>query len=192
VLLVVRHGRTAHNAGGLLLGSTDIPLDELGVRQAQALRSVRMLAGASRVVSSPLCGALDTANAIGPPVSVDERWREIDYGSFEGVPVAQAGELWERWSLDLSQRPPGGESLADVGARVRAACNDLWQEASRVDVVVVSHVSPIKVAVAWALGVGDEICWRTHLDTASISVIGPGRSGPSLRGFNITGHLPSA
>lgn len=189
VLFVVRHGRTAHNAGGLLLGSSDVPLDELGVRQALALGSLPALAGARRVVSSPLSRALDTAKAIGPPVSIDERWREIDYGSFEGVPLSAAGDLWERWSVDLAHRPPGGESLADVSIRVRRACSDLWEEASTADVVVVSHVSPIKVAVAWALGVGDEICWRTHLDTASICVVGPGRNGPSLRGFNMTCHL---
>ena len=186
MLYVVRHGRTAHNAGGLLLGSSDIPLDDEGRHEADRLGRVPELAGARRVVSSPMSRALDTARALGPPVSVDERWREIDYGSFEGVPVATAGQLWDRWSVDLSYRPPGGESLADVGARVRRACEDLWEEASTCDVVVVSHVSPIKAAVAWALGVGDEICWRTYLATGSITVIGAGRSGPSLRGFNLT------
>ena len=189
MLFVVRHGRTAHNAGGLLLGRTDSPLDDLGVRQAQALGEVPELVGASRVVSSPLSRALETAKALGPPVSVDERWREIDYGAFEGLPVGDAGELWDRWTTDLAHRPPGGESLRDVGERVRSACVELWAQARDIDVVVVSHVSPIKVAVAWALGVGDEICWRTHLDTASISVIAPGRSGATLRGFNLTGHL---
>ncbi len=189
MLFVVRHGRTAHNAGGLLLGRTDSPLDDLGVRQAQALGGVAELAGASRVVSSPLSRALETAKALGPPVTVDERWREIDYGAFEGLPVGDAGDLWDRWATDLAHRPPGGESLRDVGERVRSACVELWAQARDVDVVVVSHVSPIKVAVAWALGVGDEICWRTHLDTASISVIAPGRSGATLRGFNLTGHL---
>lgn len=187
MLYVVRHGQTAHNAGGLLLGSSDIPLDDEGRRQAAKLGCIPELAGASRVVSSPLMRALDTAAALGPPVSVDERWREIDYGSFEGVPVSAAGHLWDRWSVDLAYRPPGGESLAEVSARVRVACEELREEASDCDVVVVSHVSPIKAAVAWALGVGDEICWRTYLATASITVIGAGRAGPSLRGFNLPG-----
>ncbi len=187
MLYLVRHGRTAHNADGLLLGSSDIPLDDEGRRQASKLGSVPELAGASRVVSSPLSRAVDTASAFGVPVSVDARWREIDYGSYEGVPVSSAAHLWDSWSVDLSYRPPGGESLADVSARVRAACEELWEEASGCDVVVVSHVSPIKAAVAWALGVGDDICWRTYLATASITVIGTGRGGPSLRGFNLPG-----
>ncbi len=187
MLYVLRHGQTAHNAAGLLLGSSDVPLDDEGRRQADKLGRLPELAGASRVVSSPLIRALDTAGALGPSVSVDERWREIDYGSFEGVPVAAAGQLWDRWSVDLAYRPPGGESLSDVALRVRSACEELWEEASDCDVVVVSHVSPIKAAVAWALGVVDEICWRTYLATASITVIGAGRAGPSLRGFNLPG-----
>ena len=187
---MVRHGRTAHNAARRLLGRLDVPLDELGERQARALGEVPVLRQAARVVSSPLTRAVDTAAAIGPPVSVDERWAEIDYGIYDGLELPAAAELWEGWDRDLGYRPEGGESLLDLGRRVRRACDDLWEEAAEVDVVVVSHVSPIKAAVAWALGVGDEICWRTFLDTASMTVIGPGRKGPTLRSFNETLHRP--
>ena len=55
--------------------------------------------------------------------------------------------------------------------------------------VVVSHVSPIKAAVAWALGVGVEVSWRMFVAPASITVLGTGAAGPSLRAFNVTGHL---
>ncbi len=57
------------------------------------------------------------------------------------------------------------------------------------DVVVVSHVSPIKAAMTWALGVGTELAWRTHLDQASISRISFAPRGTLLRSFNETGHL---
>ncbi len=190
MLYLLRHGRTAHNAARRLLGRLDVPLDELGERQARTLGEVPALRHASRVVSSPLKRALDTAAAIGPPVTVDERWAEIDYGIYDGMELPGATELWEGWDRDLGYRPDGGESLLDLGRRVRQACDDLWEEASEADVVVVSHVSPIKAAVAWALGVGDEICWRTFLDTASMTVIGPGRKGPTLRSFNETVHRP--
>ena len=85
--------------------------------------------------------------------------------------------------------PPGGESLADLTRRVHAACDDLCDEARDTTVVVVSHVSPIKAAVAWALGAGPEVAWRTHLDPASISRIVIGRRGPLLRTFNEVAHL---
>lgn len=192
MLYLVRHGRTAQNAARLLLGRMDVPLDELGVRQAAALGRRPELSGAVRVVSSPLVRALDTARALGPPVTVDDRWIELDYGAFDGSELAAAAELWSGWDADLEYRPRGGESLADLGRRVRAACDQLWDEAGSADVVVVSHVSPIKAAVAWALGVGDEVQWRMFLDTASITVIGPGRRGPTLRVFNQTDHRPDS
>ena len=192
MLYLVRHGRTAQNAARLLLGRMDVPLDEVGRLQASALGEVGVLASASRVVSSPLARARDTAAFIGPPVTIDDRWTDIDYVRFDGQELGAATELWVGWDADLEYTPPGGESLADLGRRVRAACDDLWEEASDTDVVVVSHVSPIKAAVAWALGVGDDICWRTFLDTASITVVGPGRKGPTLRSFNETAHRPGS
>ena len=69
------------------------------------------------------------------------------------------------------------------------SCEDLVDARPLWDVVVVSHVSPIKAAVAWALGVGTEAGWRTHLDTASITRVVIGPHGPLLRSFNETGHL---
>jgi broad specificity phosphatase PhoE len=192
VLYLVRHGRTAQNAAHLLLGRMDVPLDELGRRQAAALAGVPALRGAARVISSPLARAFDTAAVLGPPVTVDERWIEIDYGTYDGAEVSAAGDLWRGWDADLEYRPPEGESLAEMGRRVRGACEELWREASDVDVVVVSHVSPIKAAVAWALGLPDEAQWRMFLDTASVTVIGPGRRGPTLRSFNETAYRPGS
>ena len=57
---------------------------------------------------------------------------------------------------------------------------------------MVTHVSPLKAAVAWALAVGDEVCWRMFVDVASVSSIGPGGRAPSLRSFNETHFRPSS
>jgi broad specificity phosphatase PhoE len=197
VLILLRHGRTASNASRRLLGRMDVPLDELGRRQAEALGRSPRLTQATRVVSSPLRRALETAAALGRPVTVDERWTEIDYGVFDGLELHRASELFREWGRDIGFVPEGGESLSSVGGRVRDACEDLWPEAAVGDVVVVSHVSPIKAAVAWALGVGDETTWRMFVDVASVSCIGPGRPGaeapaPSLRLFNDTHERPSS
>jgi broad specificity phosphatase PhoE len=175
-----------------LLGRLDLPLDTLGFRQAAALGLVADLHDAARVVTSPLIRARQTADALGPPVTVDERWTEIDYGIFDGVTLNEAPELWENWSKDPGWTPQDGESLLDMGHRVRHACGDLWDEASERDVVVVTHVSPIKAAVAWALGVADDISWRMFVDVASVSRVGVGRDGPSLRSFNETYQRPSS
>jgi broad specificity phosphatase PhoE len=148
------------------------------------------------VVTSPLARARETAARLGPPVAIDERWTEINYGVYDGLTVDAAAELWEQWSGNTSFAPESGESLRSLGERVRQACDDVWLEAVEHDVVVVTHVSPIKAAVAWALGVGDETSWHMFVDLASLTCIGPGRleSGrplPVLRTFNDTQHRPS-
>ncbi len=190
-MILVRHGRTAHNAARCLLGRLDVPLDELGERQAAALGAGGDLSGAARVVSSPLRRARQTAEALGPPVTFDDRWQEIDYGPLDGCPLDQVpADVWSGYRSDVEFAPPGGESLGAVGRRVREACADLVEEARDVDIVVVSHVTPLKAAVAWALGVGDEVTWRLFVDTASVTRVGVA-PGLSLRGFNDVSGRPS-
>src|SRR4051812_8821680 len=110
LVVLVRHGRTAPNAAGLLLGRTDPPLDELG--RAQAATLAEAVGAVDRVVASPLARAVETAEHLGLPVELDDRWLEVDYGGYEGEPVRTAGELIARWRADLDHGPPGGESLA--------------------------------------------------------------------------------
>jgi broad specificity phosphatase PhoE len=185
VLILVRHGQTSHNASGLLLGRADPPLTELGRRQAEALARADGVAGATRVVTSPLRRCVETAGTLGPPVALDEQWLEIDYGDYEGKPLEDVpAEVWSTWRADPTWAPPGGESIADVGRRVRRACRALEAEVSVRDIVVVSHVSPIKAAVAWALGAGDEVAWRMFLDLAAVCRVAVGPRGPTLLTYN--------
>jgi broad specificity phosphatase PhoE len=154
-----------------------------------------LLVGAGRLISSPLGRARDSAEALGLglPVEVDERWTEVDYGDLDGASLgAVPSETWQRWRSDPDFRPPRGETLAEVGARVRAACDELFAHPGSgargaADVVVVSHVSPIKAAVAWALDAGDDLAWRLHLSTASLTRVAWGVDRPVLRSFNDTG-----
>jgi broad specificity phosphatase PhoE len=144
-------------------------------------------------VSSPLGRARSTAAALGPPVSIDERWIEIDYGIYDGLPLSDVpAVVWSKWDDDCSWTPEGGESLLDVGVRVREACEDLWEEALDRDIVVVSHVSPIKAAASWGMGAPIEFQPRMMLDVASICRIGAGPRGSVLRSFNETWYRPSA
>ncbi len=189
MLIIVRHGRTAANAQGLLLGRGDPPLDDEGRAQATALGRVLQ---PDRVVSSPLRRARETAAALGleVEVEVDERWIELDYGDMEGTPTAEVPvETWAEWRADVCYHPEGGESLLELSERVGRACEDLVADARTRDVVVVTHVSPVKAAVAWALGVGCEVSWRTFVGPASISRIAIGPWGPSLHSFNESSHL---
>lgn len=183
MLVLVRHGRTALNAMGRLQGRVDEPLDEVGTREATAVAA--RVGPVDELISSPLVRARQTADAFGVPYTVDGRWIELAYGVYEGVPHGEVpSEAWQRWRDDPSFVPEGGESLATLNERVRGACEELADRARDRAVAVVTHVSPIKCAVAWALGTGIEISWRSHLSHASICRIDVRSSGPVLYTFN--------
>jgi broad specificity phosphatase PhoE len=192
MLILVRHGESVANAQGLLLGRTDAALTEKGIVQASSVR--QLLRDPVLVLhTSPLSRARDTAAllGVGAPAEVDDRWVEVDYGEFEGQPLRDIpADVWQEWRRDPGFRPAGGETLAEVDTRVATACADLFAadglgaRAAGGDVVVVSHVTPIKAAVAWALGLGAELSWRLHLQTASVTRIGWGNGNPVLHSFN--------
>lgn len=188
MLILLRHGRTEANAGGLLQGRIDPALDELGERQATA--AAEAIGPVDRVIASPLQRAQQTAAAFGAPVETDERFIELDYGEWEAKPVKEVpAATWAEWRTDLDFRPPGGETLNELGARVRTGLADLAADAMHQDIVVVSHVSPIKASVAWALGTGDETTWRLYLGQASICRIATTLDSARLIEFNVTSHL---
>ena len=192
MLVIVRHGRTDHNASGLLLGRLDPPLDLLGRDQAEALATA--VGPVDRVISSPLARARETAAAFGRAVEVDDRWIEVDYGEFDGMPLADVpAEAWAAWRRDPDFTPPGGESLRRLGERVAAALDDLSAlDEPDTTTVVVTHVSPIKAAVSWALG-GDELTtWRLWVAPASITRIATTPRGAVMHTFNEIAHLTSA
>jgi broad specificity phosphatase PhoE len=190
-LIIVRHGRTAYNAQGLLQGRVDNPLDAVGEDQALVVGEylVPHVNEETVIISSPLLRARSTAQAIanrtGLSVTIDERWTELAYGIYEGVPQGDVpAEVWAKWRSDPHFAPESGETLAQVQDRVVKACDELLQTLAGKTAVIVSHVSPIKSAVAWALGVDVGVGWRTQLDTASISRITLTPRGPVLRSFN--------
>jgi len=194
-MILVRHGRTAANAAGELLGRRDPPLDEVG--RQQAARIAESIPAASRIISSPLRRCVETAREIqakcesGIGIETDERFVEIDYGTLEGMSVGQIPDVtWARWQSDPAWSPGGAESLADVSSRVAAALDDVrGSAAGGTPIVIVTHVSPIKAAIGWALGTGPEIFWRCHVSQASIHRIDAGSGRPRMLEFNCTSHL---
>ncbi len=183
MLYLVRHGRTAANASGLLQGRLDPPLDEIGRKQATAIAA--LVGPVDAVIASSLVRAQETAECFGLPVDVDDRWIELAYGEYEGVPAAKVpDDVWHRWRTDGAFATEGGESFDALDARVREACKGLTDRIGAEDVVVVSHVSPIKAAVAWALNASVEIMFHCHLSHASVCRVGMGRFGPILHTFN--------
>lgn len=190
MLFIVRHGRTVANAGGLLQGRVDHPLDVIGLQQAHQISLA--LGKIDIAVSSPLKRARQTAEPLGLPVRVDERWIELDYGEWDELPISNVTvNQWAEWRRDSTFAPPGGESLTQLDQRVFEACNDLLSEASELNVAVFTHVSPIKSAIAWALGVEGQISWRLQVGQAQISRIIVREGRPVIASFNETHHLVS-
>ena len=190
MIVLVRHGETDENRAGLLLGRADPSLNAAGRAQAAVIATA--LAGGERpvaVVSSPLRRTVETAEVIaatwGTPVERDERLVEIDYGEWDRRAVADVAlDDWRAWRADFGFAPPGGESLAAVQARSEECTAALLERAGGGVIVAVSHVSPIKAAVAWALGCGVATIWRLRLDVASTCRIVAGADGPVLLTFN--------
>jgi broad specificity phosphatase PhoE len=190
-IIIVRHGRTEFNAAGRLQGRTDNPLDEVGLAQAEAVATYLApeLLSDTLIVCSPLLRARQTATAIaegvGASLEIDERWIELDYGAFEGLRQSEVpSNVWREWRSDSNFAAPQGESLNQVQQRVSDACAELAQRLDGRTAVVVSHVSPIKSAVAWALGVDVSVGWKTQLATASITRLAISANGAALTSFN--------
>lgn len=193
MIVFARHGQTAPNRDGLVLGRADPDLTEEGHRQATLLAGALAAEPVKAIVTSPLVRARQTAEAIGTacgvPVTVDDRLMEIDWGTWEGRPAGSlAGADVDRWRADDGTAPEG-ESLESLSRRVESFCEERLEDGL---VVAVSHVSPIKAATAWALGVDGAVAWRMFLGLASITRVGRGRTSPVLLSFNETGHLRPA
>jgi probable phosphoglycerate mutase len=133
----LRHGETDWNAQGLSQGSTDIPLNAIGV--AQAHRAAAALVGqeVATIVASPLVRARRTAEiaaeALGLPVAIDPELREVAFGEQEGLPM---GDWYDDW-IAGSYTPAGAESFQALLARAVAAVNRAT--ALRGPVLVVAH-----------------------------------------------------
>ena len=190
MLILVRHGETAANRAGQYLGRADPPLTARGREQAARLAGV--LPPADHIVTSPLQRARQTAAALGAVAEVDERWIELDYGPLDLQPVgALPSPLLERWRRDPTFAPPGVETVAALSQRVHAACHDLAKQAGSAVVVVVTHVSPIKAAIGWALGTEAPLAERLFVEDAAVSRIDIVDGCPVVRWFNRLGDEPA-
>jgi probable phosphoglycerate mutase len=200
-LILVRHGETAFTRQGRYSGRGDVPLSDEG--QAQAMAAAGRVAGISRdvaaVVSSPLSRCVRTAELIsagvgGATVAVLPDLIECDFGEWEGLTFAEVRERWPdemaAWLASTSVAPPGGESFQAVAKRVRGAMATLQSSYPASVVVVVSHVSPIKLILRDALAAGDAFLHRLFLDAAGVSTMDVWPDGGiAVRSVNETAHL---
>jgi probable phosphomutase (TIGR03848 family) len=197
-VILLRHGRTTANTGGVLAGWTPgVELDETGRAQVEAVAARLAPVPVAAVVSSPLERCVQTARAVvaGRPLELqtDERLGEARYGDWTGRPLAELVKdpLWKV----VQQHPsaavfPGaeGEGLAQTQARAVAAVRE-WNAKLGSDAVwlACSHGDVIKAVLADALGLHLDSFQRIVVDPASISVVTYTDTRPFVVRMNDTG-----
>ena len=199
ITVLLRHGDTRMSPEHRLSGQSDVPLSADGTRQAKA--AAGKLASDTEidaVVTSPLQRAASTAaiaaTELGLTVVTDEDLRETNFGEWEGRTLAEVQERWPTaaaaWQHDPERAPPGGESFADTARRVQQACDGLLHEHRGQTVLVVSHVTPIKIMLCRALDAPLTALFRMYLGSASINEVQwHGPDFAAVRRLNDTSHL---
>lgn len=197
-LLLVRHGETAWNAQGRLQGQIDVPLSDVGKRHAMALAG--RLAGEviHAAYASDLQRAWETATTIAAPhrlmVHTDPRLREIAFGTWEGLTYDEVRQQDPRtladWQVDpMKIAAPGGESLADVVARVQAILRYIAGTHRDQTVLLVAHGGSLRVLICLALGLVPQGRWQFQLGVGSLSELYLHEQGAVLTLLNDTHHL---
>lgn len=161
---LLRHGEPV--LAGRLLGRTDPPATAAGIAACvEAIRSLEL----RQIVSSDLARAAACAAAIASaralPVSHDPRWRELDFGAWDGMlPAAIDGAALARfWADPDACPPPAGERWSALVARVGAALGEV-EDGS----LVVAHAGAMRAALAAACGFDARQAWAFHLPYAAL------------------------
>ncbi|WP_410811172.1 bifunctional RNase H/acid phosphatase [Micromonospora sp. 067-2] len=200
-LILVRHGETAYTEQRRYSGRGDVPLSGRGRAQAgaTATRVAALAPSVAAVLSSPLSRCTSTAAAIAGalgnvPVRTEDDLIECDFGQWEGRTFAEVRQQWpgemDAWLASARIAPPGGESFTRVAERAHRVIAGLLTAYPGETVVVVSHVSPIKLVLRDALAAGDGFLHRLFLDAAGISVLDMWPDGGvAVRTVNDTAHL---
>ena len=179
ILYFVRHGQTAWNDIGRFQGSTDVPLNLLGIEQAEkaalALKDIHFDA----IYSSPLNRAQVTAQTIARPhqltVQVEPRIAEINFGQWEGMTFEEI---------------PGSETFADAESRTMDFLNELINANDNKTFLIVSHGAAIRTMICGLLQIPLDRAWLFSQGNANITRIEALKDGRNIvRTLNSTAHL---
>ena len=195
---LLRHGQTEHTPERRYSGRNDLPLSRTGRAEAEAAAERAKALGVDVVIASPLRRTRETAEIVagvlGLPVVLDEDLVELDFGDLEGLTFDEARAKHplaaRRFLDDVTVAAPGGESIADVSSRVARSRRRILSQHTGRTVLVVSHVTPIKLLLAAGLGAGDEVVHRIFLEAAALSSVAWSSDGrSSVRLVNDASHL---
>lgn len=154
-LVLWRHGETDYNAAGRMQGHLDSALTQVGWNQARFAVPALARFEPDLVIASDLRRATDTATvlaeSIGVPLRIDKRLRETHLGEWQGMTGAEVDERSpgerERWRLDSTWAPPGGESRVDVADRAVEVVTDLLRAEEPSETVLLAAHGGLIVAL---------------------------------------------
>lgn len=190
---LIRHGETDWNAQGRVQGNSDIPLNTLG--ESQATRLATRLHGAvfDSVHASDLQRAMRTAQVALPATAIaaDARLRELAYGLFEGMVVANpapdVAEAWRAWSPNRQHTPApgGGESYEQLQARMLAFVTSLPDGRH----AAFTHGGAIRSLLYRVIGTPHGQSVRVDIDNTSITRLRVDARGFTIVTLNDHAHL---
>lgn len=180
---LARHGETEWSRDKRHTGRTDIELTGRGREEAERLRPALQGQGFDRVISSPLSRALETCRLALPSYSIEpsDALLEWDYGDYEGLTTPQIRERRPGWVL-WRDGCPGGETAADVGARVDPLVAELLK--TRGNVALFAHGHVLRVLAARWLGLRPGDGALLALDTGTLSTLGWEHANAVVRRWN--------
>ena len=177
---LIRHGHTEATEQGKLYTDPEVALTESGRLQASKAGSWLIAEKPQVLLSSTSKRVWASAEIIGEALGLApnavQDLNEWNVGSWDGhkyVDIkATDPELYKAWSLDpIKNRPPGGESIADVVERVEGRLEHLLNEHSGKKIALVSHAGIIRALIVRALGMPVDNFWRVNIPTGSITKI---------------------
>lgn len=197
-LILVRHGETDWNRKHIPQGHVDIPLNKTGQKQAHALALRLQNWDIDAVYSSDLSRAAETASILGTTLALQVQfsaaWREIDLGAWCGLsrPEIERRFPQELAALARGEDIPrgGGETMADLQARVVAEYQRVEPLHAGESVLLVSHGGSLKALICHLIGL--DLKYASRLSTGGntgISIIQFDRGWPQLISLNDFGHL---
>jgi probable phosphomutase (TIGR03848 family) len=199
-ILLIRHGLNDYVKEHRLAGRTPgVHLNEEGLAQATALAERLASASLAAIYSSPLERACETAEPLAERLALTVQLldgvKETDCGEWSGQPLDELskGDLWRQvQGCPSIFRFPGGESFAEIQARVVAALDFVRAAHPGQTVAVFSHADPIKLAAAFYTGMPLDLFQRLEIAPASISELEFVPCRPRLARLNDCAHLKSA
>ncbi len=193
IFLLIRHGENDYVKKGMMAGRlAGVHLNKKGHEQAHVIAKQLARAPIKAIYSSPLERAMETAEPLSKALSLEVIARagltEIDVGEWQDQKLKSLGRTKE-WKI-VREAPsrmhfPGGETFAEAQLRVASELELLSQYHNPKDMVVcVSHADPIRLAVAYFLGLSLDLFQRLYVAPASLTAMEIGKSGSRLLSLN--------